>query len=76
MSNSCNPLYLSGKPLFSIDVSYLTFPEITIIGKLSTQAPITPVIAFVAPGPLVTQTAAIFPEYLAYASAAIAQACS
>ena len=59
-----------------MDVSYLTFPDITIIGTPSSHAPMTPVSVFVAPGPLVTHTAAILPEYLAYASAAIAQACS
>ena len=57
-------------------VSNLGCPETTIIGTLSTHAPCTPFIAFVPPGPLVTQTAAIFPDKRAYPSAAIEHACS
>ena len=42
----------------------------------SSQPPKTPVIAFVPPGPVVTHKAAILLSTLAYASAAIAHACS
>ena len=56
--------------------SYLTCPEITNIGIESSHAPSTPVIAFVPPGPVVTHSTAIWLFILAYASAAIAQACS
>ena len=66
----------SGSPLAGTVVAYLACPEKTSIGIESIQAPKTPVIAFVAPGPVVTQTAAIRLSILAYASAAIAHACS
>ena len=66
------PLYRSFNPDCGTDTAYLTCPDITIIGRLSCHAPMTPVRVLVAPGPHVTHTAAIFPLYLAYASAAIA----
>ena len=46
------------------------------MGIESTQPPSTPVMAFVPPGPLVTQTAASLPVWRVYASAAMAQALS
>ena len=57
-------------------VSVLICPEMTIIGMESSQASATPVMALVPPGPLVTLTTAGIPATRAYASAAIAHACS
>ncbi len=50
---------LSGRPVDIAVVSYLTCPEMTIIGIESNQPPTTPVMAFVPPGPVVTHNAAI-----------------
>ena len=49
----------SGSPLAGTVVAYLACPEKTSIGMESIHPPRTPVMAFVAPGPVVTQTAAI-----------------
>jgi hypothetical protein len=46
------------------------------MGVLSNHPPKTPVIALVPPGPLVTKHTPILLVFLAYPSAAIAQACS
>ena len=45
-------------------------------GVESMYAPATPVIAFVAPGPVVTKATPMFWVYWEYASAAITAACS
>ena len=57
-------------------VSVLIWPEITSTGIESVQAPYTPVMAFVPPGPLVTTETPMLPVVLEYASAAIEHACS
>ena len=59
MSYSCTPIVRIFKPLWRTVVSYRTCPDRTIIGMESIHAHKTPVMAFVAPGPEVTQTAAI-----------------
>ena len=48
-----------------IIVARLICPEITIIGTESSHAPITPVNAFVPPGPVVTLTTPGIPDILA-----------
>ena len=60
----------------AIVVSNLTCPEMTIIGMESSHAPMTPVSAFVPPGPVVTDTTGKFPLARKYPSAAIEHACS
>ena len=48
-----------------IIVARLICPDITIIGTESSHAPITPVRAFVPPGPVVTLTTPGIPDILA-----------
>ena len=57
--HSCTPMLRSFSPDAATVVAYLACPEKTSIGIESIQPPSTPVMAFVAPGPVVTQTAAI-----------------
>ena len=59
------PRHLIGSPVLSMDVAVLVCPESTIMGIELIQHPRTPVTAFVAAGPAVTQTPAILPENLA-----------
>ena len=59
-----------------MQVSRFTWPEITSMGMESVQAPKTPLSALMPPGPVVTLTTPGWPVIRAYASAAIADACS
>ena len=58
MSSSWSPSWRSGRGVLRTVVSNLTCPDTTIMPIESVQAPQTPVIAFVPPGPVVTLTAA------------------
>ena len=58
MSTSWSPSCRSGTEYDDIIVSRFTCPDTTIIGSESTNAPNTPVSAFVPPGPVVTCTSA------------------
>ena len=49
----------SASPVLLAVVSKRTCPEMTSIGIESRKPPTTPVMAFVPPGPVVTQSAAI-----------------
>ena len=53
-----------------------TCPVKTTSGKESLYASVIPVMAFVAPGPLVTTTTPVLPETRAYPSAACVAPCS
>ena len=53
MSTSCGPIWRT--PLSPIRSARLTWPETISSGTDSIQAPVQPVIALVAPGPVVTR---------------------
>ena len=74
--HSWTPMLRRGRPDAGTVVAYRACPENTSMGMESIHPPRIPVIALVAPGPVVTQTAARRLSTLAYASAAMAQACS
>ncbi len=58
MSTSWSPSWRSGSAVLRTSVSHFTWPDTTTMPSESVQAPNTPVIALVAPGPAVTFTAA------------------
>ena len=74
ISTSCGPIWRT--PDDPIKSARFTCPEIISIGTDSIHAPAQPVMAFVAPGPVVTTAQPSRPLIRAYASAAIEAACS
>ena len=61
MSSSWSPSWRRGRPKERTRVSRFTWPETTMSPRESVQAPCTPVMALLPPGPEVTFTAASRP---------------